>query len=110
MLSRVVAQSLKPVKRLAQCWELLRPFARSFTDHRNDVKMLKPLAAFTLVLDIKPRANGHNTVGQKLPILSDVTRSVRLHTLLRVVGSCCAKFETGQTFSAMLGVTASVCT
>ena len=36
-LLRVVAQSLKPVKRLApckrtqHCWELLRPFARSLT-------------------------------------------------------------------------------
>ena len=28
----------------------------------------------------------------------DVTCCVRLHTLLHVVGSCCAKFETGQTF------------
>ena len=25
------------------------------------------------------------------------TRCVRLHTLLHVVGNCCAKFETGQT-------------
>ena len=30
--------------------------------------------------------------------LLDVTCCVRLHTLLRVVGCCCAKFETGQTF------------
>ena len=28
----------------------------------------------------------------------DVTCCVRLHTLLHVVGCCCAKFETGQTF------------
>ena len=33
----------------------------------------------------KPRANGRNIC-------------VRLHTLLHVVGYCCAKFETGQTF------------
>ena len=26
---------------------------------------------------------------------------VRLHTMLHVVGSCCAKFETSQTFSYM---------
>ena len=32
------------------------------------------------------------------PILLDVTCCVRLHTLLHVVGSCCANLETGQTF------------
>ena len=31
--------------------------------------------------------------------LLDVTCRVRLHTLLHVVGSRCAKFETGQAFS-----------
>ena len=43
-------------------------------------------------------ANGRNIVGQQLPTLLDVTCCVRLHTrcmLLRVVGSCSAKFETG---------------
>ena len=83
----------KPVKRLAQCWELLRPIARSFTDHRNDVKMLIPLAAFTWVLDIKPRANGHKIVGCYMlpPFAHPVTRCC---VLLGVV----AQFETGQTF------------
>ena len=47
---------------------------------------------------IKPRSNGRNIVGQQLPTLLDVTCCVRLHTLLHVVGCCCAKFETGQTF------------
>jgi len=47
---------------------------------------------------LKPRANGRNIVGQQLPTLLDVTCCVRLHTLLHVVGCCCAKFETGQTF------------
>ena len=56
--------------------------------------------------------------------LFDVTCRARFHTLLYVVGSCCAKFETGQTFShgqrdattqnivepTMLGVVTSVCT
>ena len=37
-------------------------------------------------------------VGQQFPTLLDVTCYVRLHTLLHVVGCCCAKFETGQTF------------
>ena len=46
-LHAAAKKRLKPVKRLAQHWELLRPIARSFTDHRNDVKMLIPLAAFT---------------------------------------------------------------
>ena len=31
--------------------------------------------------------------------LLDVTCCVRLNTLLHVVGSCCAKFDTGQNFS-----------
>ena len=53
---------------------------------------------------LKPRANGRNIVGQQLLTLLDVTCCVRLYTLLqviilRVVGSCCATFETGQTFS-----------
>ena len=47
---------------------------------------------------IKPRSNGRNIVGQQLPTLLDVTCCVRLHTLLHVVGCCCAKFETGETF------------
>ena len=47
---------------------------------------------------LKPRANGRNIVGQQLPTLLDVTCSVRLHTLLHVVGCCSAKFETSQTF------------
>ena len=33
------------------------------------------------------------------PNIVDVTCCVSLHTLLHVVESCCAKFETGQTFS-----------
>ena len=37
-------------------------------------------------------------VGQQLPTLLNVTCSVCLHILSHVVGSCCAKFETGQTF------------
>ena len=44
------------------------------------------------------RANGCNIVDQQFPTLLDVTCCVRLHTLLHVVGCCCAKFETGQTF------------
>ena len=43
---------------------------------------------------IKPIANERIIVCQQVPSLSDVTFYVRLHTLLHVVGSCCAKFET----------------
>ena len=71
---------------------------------------------------LKPRANGRNIVGQQFPTSLDDTCCVRLHTLLHVVGSCCAKFETDQTLSyvqtdettpiivgpTMLGVVASV--
>ena len=49
--------------------------------------------------------------------IKNATCCVRLHTLLRVVGSCCAKFKTpGQTFSpvqrdtTLLGDVASVIT
>ena len=95
-LHAAAKKRLKPVKRLAQRWELLRPIARSFTDHRNDVKMLIPLAAFTWVLDIKPRANGHKIVGCYMlpPFAHPVTRCC---VLLGVV----AQFETGQTFSCV---------
>ena len=50
---------------------------------------------------LKPRANGRNIVGQQLPILLDVTCfsfCAPCCMLLRVIGTCCAKFETGQTF------------
>ena len=50
---------------------------------------------------VKPRANGCNIVGQQLPTLLDVTCCVRLHTLLHVIGSCCAKLDTGQSFSRL---------
>ena len=42
-------------------------------------------------------ANGRDIGGQQLPTLLDVTSCASLHTLLHVFGSCCAKFETGQT-------------
>ena len=50
-------------------------------------------------MPVKPRANGRIIVGKQLPTLLDVICCVRLHTLLRGVGSFCTKFETGQTFS-----------
>ena len=49
-------------------------------------------------VSFKTRANGRIIVGQQLPTLLNVTCCVRLHTLLHVVGCCCAKFETRQTF------------
>ena len=41
-----------------------------------------------------------NIVGQQLPTLLDFTCCICLHTLLHVVGSCCVKFETSQTFNS----------
>ena len=55
-----------------------------------------------IIKGLMPLANGckHEIVGQQLPTLLDVY-VVSVYTssfmLLRVVGSCCAKFETGQT-------------
>ena len=62
------------------------------------------------------RADGRNIVGQQIPTILDVTRCVRLHTLLHVGWSLCTKFETDEPFSSrangrkipkMLGVLAS---
>ena len=49
-------------------------------------------------VSFKTLANGRIIVGQQLSTLLNVTCCVRLHTLLHVVGCCCAKFETGLTF------------
>jgi len=51
---------------------------------------------------LKPRANGRITVDQQLPSLLDVICCVRLHTLLHLVRSFCAKFKTGQILSQQL--------
>ena len=61
--------------------------------------MLRPFALDFTVMSLKPGANGRNIVGQQLPTFLDSIYCVRLHTLLHDVGSCCVKFETGQTFS-----------
>ena len=50
---------------------------------------------------VKSCANGRNIVAQKPRTLLHVTHCVFLPSLLHVVRSCCAKFETGQTFSYM---------
>ena len=53
----------------------------------------------TCIYEYKPRTNGRNIVGQQILKLVDVGCCVLLHKkLLSVVGNCCAKFETGQTF------------
>ena len=53
-------------------------------------------------IPLKPQANACNIVGWQLPTLLDFTECASVCTLccklLRVVGSCCAKFETSQTF------------
>ena len=61
-----------------------------------------------------PMAIVHLSYVQTDATLVDVTCCVLLHTLLHVVGICCAKFETGQTFScvqtdATIFFVASVC-
>ena len=55
------------------------------------------------IANVKPRANGRDIVGQKLPKLLDVICCVHLHILLHVATccwefNCCAKFETSETF------------
>ena len=50
---------------------------------------------------VKSCAKGRNIVAQKPRTLLHVTHCVFLPSLLHVVRSCCAKFETGQTFSYM---------
>ena len=61
--------------------------------------------AFLFHCVVKPRTNGH-ILANNVPALLDVTCCVRLYTLcmlLHVVAccwSCCAKFETSQTFSS----------
>ena len=57
----------------------------------------------------KLHANGGNIVIQQLPTLLAVICCVRLHTLLHVVACCCAKFETGQTFSYVQTDATSCC-
>ena len=61
-----------------------------------------------------PMAFVHLSYEQTDATLVDVTCCVLLHTLLHVVGICCAKFETSQTFScvqrdATIFFVASVC-
>ena len=51
---------------------------------------------------LKPHANGRNIVSQQLPnivlhVASVCTPCCMFFMLLPVVGSCCAKFVTGQT-------------
>ena len=61
----------------------------SYVPNTPLTQALIPLSNNELSVRIKPRANGRNIVGQQLPTLLDVTRCVRLHTLLHVVGCCC---------------------
>ena len=107
----------KAVQRFRACWLVERyglkwencPWKRR--DHSAIIFCLSRTENnFFTVCTVKPRANGRNIVGQQLLTLSKVTCCVRLQTLLHVVACYCAKFETGQTFSTMLGVTASVST
>ena len=91
------------------------------------ILVLTPSSVLTLKnLPLTTITNGSNIVGQQLPKLFDAhVASVCTPCCmwLRVVGSCCAKLETGQTFSCvqtddttpniigptMLGILVSVC-
>ena len=64
----------------------------------NAEEAVEALKTGKIGINVKPREKGRNNVYQQLPSLLDVTCCVRLHNLLRVVGSFCAKFETSQTF------------
>ena len=57
--------------------------------HDNNVELLR----------FNPGAIRRNIVGQQFTTWLDVTCCVRLHTLLHVVGSCCAVRETGHFLS-----------
>ena len=60
---------------------------------RTQIHFLSDVLVAVASLDLKVLI-----VGQQLPRLVDVACCVRLHTLLHVVGNCCAKFKIGQTF------------
>ena len=75
----------------------------SYLDHYLSSYVQYALPPFAICTStIKLGANRRNIVGQQLPTLLNVTCCVPLHILLYVVVSCCAKFETGQTFSPVL--------
>ena len=63
------------------------------TDNRLEVSgesscLFKPVTRFFLLLcQVKPRAKGHNFLGQQLPTLLDDTCCIRLYTLSHVVAS-----------------------
>ena len=74
-------------------WSLL------FFSRRFSMTLWKVDSSLKRTSGVRLRANRRNIVGQQIPTMLDVTCCVFLHTLLRVVGSCRAKFDTGQTFS-----------
>ena len=74
-------------------WSLL------FFSRRFSMTLWKVDSSLKRTSGVRLRANRRNIVGQQIPTMLDVTRCVCVHTLLRVVGSCRAKFDTGQTFS-----------
>ena len=88
---------------------MLCPFARSLSVYQAMPSLFKAIwfIIFTFFI-VWYEAVNLSFSGKILAITSspvqtgatllDVTCCVRLHTLLRVVGCCCAKFETGQTF------------
>ena len=116
-LSYVQTDATTP-NNVGSCWHtILCPFAKSLTSFKlctttpnnmqqgvqmdetcNIQQCLEFFCQQCCVRSLRLHANRHNIVDQQLPTLLDVTCCVRLHTLLHVVGCCCAKFETSQTF------------
>ena len=66
---------------------------QGITDNRLEVSgesscLFKPVTRFFLLFcQVKPRAKGHNLLGQQLPTLLDDTCCVRFYTLSHVVAS-----------------------
>ena len=50
---------------------------------------LAPVRVFSCEQALKPRANGRNIIGYRLPTFLDVTCCVRLHTMLHFAACCC---------------------
>ena len=50
---------------------------------------LAPVRVFSCEHPLKPRANGRNIIGYRLPRFLDVTCCVRFHTMLHFAACCC---------------------
>jgi len=95
--SRTMAANIHPItgsdaSHITARWTLahVRLSELSTSTHYRGARWVKR------IMYLKPHANGLNIVGQQLLTLLDVAHPV---AWCCVFGSCCAKFETDQTFS-----------